>query len=197
MSGDYIFTYLPPGEYTISFALDGFTTLEIPVVISAAQSKTVDAEMYAEAVREEIVVETDYDKLVPTCIDTRAVKVKIEKIDIPVGYAAAFEGERVRKDDMHVQFGFKYSDSVEYAKMVEPADIQDGDVELIGPDIDTVEPGGAMPMAIEILIAGQSESDERLVSEVADLVYHTLVLLAARNLSWTDVESELAERFGK
>jgi phosphoribosyl-ATP pyrophosphohydrolase/phosphoribosyl-AMP cyclohydrolase len=51
--------------------------------------------------------------------------------------------------------------------------------------------------AIEILIAGQSESDERLVSEVADLVYHTLVLLAARNLSWTDVESELAERFGK
>lgn len=106
-------------------------------------------------VREEIVVETDYDKLVPTCIDTRAVKVKIEKIDIPVGYAAAFEGERVRKDDMHVQFGFKYSDSVEYAKMMEPADIQDGDVELIGPDIDSVEPGGAMPMSIEVLIAGR------------------------------------------
>ena len=60
-------------------------------------------------------------KIVPTCIDTRAVKVKIEKIDIPVGYAAAFEGERVRKDDMHVQFGFKYSDGLEYAYMVDPA----------------------------------------------------------------------------
>ncbi len=106
-------------------------------------------------VREEIVVETDYDKLVPTCIDTRAVKVKIEKIDIPVGYAAAFEGERVRKDDMHVQFGFKYSDSVEYAKMVEPNEIQDGAVEVIGPDIDSVEAGGAMPLSIEILIAGR------------------------------------------
>jgi phosphoribosyl-ATP pyrophosphohydrolase/phosphoribosyl-AMP cyclohydrolase len=50
--------------------------------------------------------------------------------------------------------------------------------------------------AVEILIAGQSESDERLVSEVADLVYHTLVLLVARNLSWSDVEAELADRFG-
>jgi len=106
-------------------------------------------------VREEIVVETDYETLVPTCIDTRAVKVKIEKIDIPVGYAAAFEGERVRKDDMHVQFGFKYSDSVELALMVEPADIQDGDVQVSGPDIDTIEPGGAMPLLIEILIAGR------------------------------------------
>lgn len=106
-------------------------------------------------VREEIVVETDYEKLVPTCIDTRAVKVKIEKIDIPVGYAAAFEGERVRKDDMHVQFGFKYSDSVELVLMVDSADIQDGDVQVSGPDIDSVEPGGAMPLSIEVLVAGR------------------------------------------
>ncbi|OHB68905.1 MAG: CO dehydrogenase/CO-methylating acetyl-CoA synthase complex subunit beta [Planctomycetes bacterium RBG_13_63_9] len=106
-------------------------------------------------VREEIVVETDFRKLVPTCIDTRAVKVKIEKIDVPVGYAAAFEGERVRKDDMHVQFGYKYSDAVEYARMVEPAEIQDGDVQLAGPDIDSVEAGGAMPLSIEVLIAGR------------------------------------------
>jgi acetyl-CoA synthase len=106
-------------------------------------------------VREELVVETDPEKLVPTCIDTRAVKVKIEKIDIPVGYAAAFEGERVRKDDMHVQFGFKYSDAVEYARMVEPADIQDGDIEVTGPDIDSVEAGGAMPLSMEVLIAGR------------------------------------------
>ena len=69
----------------------------------------------------------------PTCIDTRAVRVKIEKIDIPVGYAAAFEGERVRKEDMHVQFGFKYSDAVEYARMVDPAEIQDGDIQVAGP----------------------------------------------------------------
>jgi phosphoribosyl-ATP pyrophosphohydrolase/phosphoribosyl-AMP cyclohydrolase len=50
--------------------------------------------------------------------------------------------------------------------------------------------------AIEILIAAQSEGDERLVSELADLTYHALVLLAARGLSWANVEAELARRFG-
>jgi phosphoribosyl-ATP pyrophosphohydrolase len=35
------------------------------------------------------------------------------------------------------------------------------------------------------------------VSELGDLIYHSLVLLAARNLSWTDVEAELARRFGE
>jgi len=106
-------------------------------------------------VREEIVVETDYEQLVPTCIDTRAVKVKVEKIEIPVGYAAAFEGERVRKEEMHVQFGFKYSHAVEYVHMVDGGEIQDGSIELAGPDIDSVEPGGAMPLAIEVLVSGR------------------------------------------
>jgi phosphoribosyl-ATP pyrophosphohydrolase/phosphoribosyl-AMP cyclohydrolase len=51
--------------------------------------------------------------------------------------------------------------------------------------------------AIEIIVAAQSEGDERLVSEVADLTYHSLVLLAARDLSWSDVETELTRRFGR
>jgi phosphoribosyl-ATP pyrophosphohydrolase/phosphoribosyl-AMP cyclohydrolase len=50
--------------------------------------------------------------------------------------------------------------------------------------------------AVEILVAAQSEGDERLVSELADLTYHVLVLLAARGLSWANVEAELARRFG-
>jgi phosphoribosyl-ATP pyrophosphohydrolase/phosphoribosyl-AMP cyclohydrolase len=50
--------------------------------------------------------------------------------------------------------------------------------------------------AVETIIAAQSEGDERLVSELADLVYHSLVLLAARDLGWAEVEAELARRFG-
>jgi len=127
--------------------------LGYPIISDVESTPVVHAT--GVTVREAIVVETDYDRLVPTCIDTRAVKVKIEKIDIPVGYAAAFEGERVRKDDMHVQFGFKYSDSVEYVYMADTADVQDGEVQLDGPDIDSVEPGGAMPLAIDVIVAGR------------------------------------------
>jgi phosphoribosyl-ATP pyrophosphohydrolase/phosphoribosyl-AMP cyclohydrolase len=50
--------------------------------------------------------------------------------------------------------------------------------------------------AVEVIVAAQAEGDERLVSELADLTYHALVLLAARDLSWADVEGELARRFG-
>ncbi len=106
-------------------------------------------------VREEVVVQTDYEELVPTCIDTRALRVRVETMDIPVGYAAAFEGERVRKDDMHLQFGYKYSPAVEYCRMAEGNEIRDGDIEVTGPDIDTVESGGALPLAIEVLAAGR------------------------------------------
>ena len=49
--------------------------------------------------------------------------------------------------------------------------------------------------AVETLVAALGEGDERLVAEAADLVYHLLVLLAARDLTWEDVEAELARRF--
>lgn len=48
--------------------------------------------------------------------------------------------------------------------------------------------------AIEVIVAAQSESDNRLVSESADLIYHLLVLLADRGVEWQAVQTELARR---
>ncbi len=48
--------------------------------------------------------------------------------------------------------------------------------------------------AIEVIVASYKESDERLASESADLLYHLLVLLAARNVEWSAVEQELDKR---
>lgn len=47
---------------------------------------------------------------------------------------------------------------------------------------------------VEVALAGASESDERLVSELADLWFHSYVLLAARGLDPSAVEDELARR---
>jgi phosphoribosyl-ATP pyrophosphohydrolase/phosphoribosyl-AMP cyclohydrolase len=47
---------------------------------------------------------------------------------------------------------------------------------------------------LEAALAGASESDERLVSELADLWFHSYVLLAARGLDPAAVEDELARR---
>jgi phosphoribosyl-ATP pyrophosphohydrolase/phosphoribosyl-AMP cyclohydrolase len=48
--------------------------------------------------------------------------------------------------------------------------------------------------SVEVIVAALSQSDERLVSETADLMYHSLVLLAARNVSLEQVEQELEQR---
>lgn len=49
--------------------------------------------------------------------------------------------------------------------------------------------------AVEVIVAAKGETDDRIVYEMADLVYHSMVLLAARGLAWSDVEAELARRF--
>ena len=48
----------------------------------------------------------------------------------------------------------------------------------------------------ELARAVESESDERVISESGDVIYHLLVGLLARTLSFRDVQAELARRFG-
>jgi len=49
--------------------------------------------------------------------------------------------------------------------------------------------------AAEVVVAGALQDDGRVLSESADLVYHLLVMLIERGLSWQDVEAELRRRF--
>lgn len=50
--------------------------------------------------------------------------------------------------------------------------------------------------ATELVMAGKDGVAERIVSETADLWFHTLVVLVAHNLSIDDVLAELDRRFG-
>ncbi len=48
---------------------------------------------------------------------------------------------------------------------------------------------------VEVAIASLVGDDPQLISEMADLIYHSLVLLADRGLTWQHVEEQLASRF--
>jgi phosphoribosyl-ATP pyrophosphohydrolase len=48
--------------------------------------------------------------------------------------------------------------------------------------------------AMEVILAAKGQGDQRLIEEVADLFYHTLVLLASQGLSLSDIENELSNR---
>lgn len=48
--------------------------------------------------------------------------------------------------------------------------------------------------AVEVILAAKAQGDPRLIEEVADLFYHTLVLLSSRGLTLAEVEEELRRR---
>jgi phosphoribosyl-ATP pyrophosphohydrolase len=48
--------------------------------------------------------------------------------------------------------------------------------------------------AIEVILAAKGQGDQRIVEETADLIYHLLVLLVSRDLTWDDIRAELRQR---
>jgi len=102
-----------------------------------------------------LVKEMDHKKIVQRAIEARGIKVKVTKVPIPVPFSAAFEGERVRKENMYVQFGGKYSTAFEYLKMKKMDEIEDGKINLVGSDIDSMQEGSSAPLGIVIEVAGR------------------------------------------
>ena len=144
---------------------------------------------------EELVRELDHKKIVPTCIEVRGVKVKISNINIPVPVAAAFEGETVRKADMQVQFGGKYSTSFEFLRMRALDEVEDGKIELIGPDCDSVPEGGDLPLGILIEVAGrkmQKDFEPILERRIHNLINyaHGIFHMGQRDINWLRISKE-------
>lgn len=50
--------------------------------------------------------------------------------------------------------------------------------------------------AVEVMLAAKTGKPDQIVHEMADLWFHTLILLAAEGLSPDDVLTELERRFG-
>lgn len=48
--------------------------------------------------------------------------------------------------------------------------------------------------AAEVLVAALAQSEARLIEEMADLIYHSLVLLQTRDVHWAEVVAELEKR---
>jgi acetyl-CoA synthase len=105
---------------------------------------------------EEVDTEFDHDKIVQKAIEVRGLKIIIEKPPIPVAYGPAFEGERIRKEDMFIEFGGARTPAFEWLRMREMDEIEDGKVEIVGNDWqEKYEQGGKMPLGIIVDVAGR------------------------------------------
>ncbi|RNC29611.1 MAG: Carbon monoxide dehydrogenase/acetyl-CoA synthase subunit alpha [Candidatus Dichloromethanomonas elyunquensis] len=104
-----------------------------------------------------LITQKDYDKMAATSLEIRNIKVKITDIPIPVAFAAAFEGERIRKEAMFVEFGGGKTDSWELVTQRDIGEIEDHKITVIGDDIDSVtQAEGRMPLAVLVEVAGKN-----------------------------------------
>lgn len=110
-------------------------------------------------IKDWFISEPDYDKMVQTALEIRGIKITTVDIDVPITIGPAFEGESIRKKDMYCQFGGGKSPAFELVRMAGD-DIEDGKVEVIGPDVDTVEEGGALPLGIVVDVYGRKMQED-------------------------------------
>ncbi len=109
---------------------------------------------------EHVVANVSLDAIVNRAVEVRGLTIKIEQIPIPVLFGAGFEGERVRKEDMHVQFGGKYTDAFELLRMKPVDEVTDGKIEVIGPEIEDMKEGEAYPLSIVVDVAGRNFQED-------------------------------------
>lgn len=144
---------------------------------------------------EHVISGIKLDEIINRAIELRGLTIKIEKVPIPVPYGAGFEGERVRKEDMYVQFGGKYTDGFELLRMKPLEEITDGKIEVIGPEIDQMKEADAYPLGIIVEVAGRKFQEdfesvlERRIHEYiscANGIFH----MGQRSIIWVRISKE-------
>ena len=109
---------------------------------------------------EHVVSNIPDEEIVSKAIEVRGLKITVDKVDIPVSFGAAFEGERVRKEDTYIEFGGNRTEAVEYLHIAESSEVEDGKIEVFGPEVDDVQVGGALPLGIEVLVYGRKMQED-------------------------------------
>ncbi len=148
---------------------------------------------------EHVVSSVPYETMVEKALEVRGCKVRVTEVPVPVPYGPAFEGERIRKSDMRVEFGGNRTPAFEYVTTVELDEIADGEIEVVGPEIDEVEEKGALPLGIWVEVAGrkmQVDFEPILERQIHHFLNGASGLwhMGQRDIVWTRVSIEAFDR---
>jgi acetyl-CoA synthase len=142
---------------------------------------------------EHVVSNIPHDKIVAKAIEVRGLKVNVAEVPIPVSYGPAFEGERVRGDDIYLEMGGGRTHAVEYVTSKSLDEVEDGKIEMIGPDLDSIkETPGRLPLAILAEVAGRRMQDDFepiLERQVHHLINYAqgVMHIGQRDIAWIRV----------
>ncbi len=148
---------------------------------------------------EHVVSNVPYDEIVNRAAEVRGLKVTVSDVPVPVSYGPAFEGERIRKEDLHAEFGGSVSQACELVTMKELDDVEDGKVEVIGPDIDELEAGSSLPLGVVVEVAGrkmQEDFEPILERQIHHFVNYAegVMHIGQRDIAWYRIGTSAYER---
>jgi acetyl-CoA synthase len=148
---------------------------------------------------EHVVSNIPHDQLVAKAIEVRGLKVAIAEVPIPVAFGAAFEGERVRGEDIYLECGGGRTPMVEWVTSKRMEEVEDGKVEVIGPEITDVKAGSKLPMAIAVEVAGRQMQDDYepiLERQIHHLINYAqgLMHIGQRDIAWLRVSKQAVEK---
>ena len=92
----------------------------------------------------------DHAETVKTSLELRGIKIKSKELPIPVAFAAAFEGEIIRKADMKVEFWSGKNPTAELVLMKDASEVEDHKIAIVGNDIDCGEKDFALATYVEV-----------------------------------------------
>ena len=148
---------------------------------------------------EHVVSNIPHDEIVAKAIEVRGLKVTVSKVDIPMSYGPAFEGERIRKDDLFFECGGGRTLGVELTVSKDMSEVEDGHIEMLGPDLDQVKEGDKLPFGMIVEVAGrqmQPDFEPILERQIHHLVNYVqgIMHIGQRNIMWIRVGKAAVEK---
>ena len=148
---------------------------------------------------EHVVSNIPHDDIVAKAIETRGLKVTVAEIPIPVAFGPAFEGERVRGDDIYLECGGGRTAMVEWVTSKRMDEVEDGKIEVIGPELADVQAGSQLPMAIAVEVAGrnmQEDYEPILERQIHHLINYAqgIMHIGQRDIAWLRVSKQAVEK---
>jgi acetyl-CoA synthase len=148
---------------------------------------------------EHVVANIPHDQIVSKSIEVRGLKVTVTKVPVPVSYGPAFEGERVRGEDIYLEAGGGRTPAVELVTSADMDTVTDGKIEVVGPDLKDVKPGSQLPLAIYVEVAGrqmQPDFEPILERQIHHLINYAqgVMHIGQRDIAWLRVSKQAVDK---
>ena len=148
---------------------------------------------------EHVIANVPHEEMVQKSVETRGLKVTISDIDIPCSFGPAYEGERVRGADLYTQMGGGKTQATELVKLADMNDIEDGKVNVVGPDIGDIKEGDVLPLGIYVQVAGremQADFEPILERQIHHLVNYIqgIMHMGQRDIAWVRVSKAAVDK---